>query len=60
MDHKQHLSTMLHDLINGKDEQAEQAIHSYLVGKMREVSGLGGSTPAVEAEDLEITPSNAE
>ena len=59
MDHKQHLSTMLHDLINGKDEQAEQAIHSYLVGKMREVSGLGGVS-AVEAEDLEITPSNAE
>jgi len=50
---------MLHDLINGKDEQAEQAIHSYLVGKMREVSGLGGST-AVEAEEVEALPADTE
>lgn len=59
MDHKQHLSTMLHDLINGKDEQAEQAIHSYLVGKMREVSGLGGA-PAVDADPLEALPAATE
>jgi hypothetical protein len=50
-DSRDELKAMLQDLINDRPEQAEQAIHNYLVQKTQEVSGLGST--ALEQESGE-------
>ena len=51
MDKREALRSMLNNLINDKQAEAELDLHSYLTDKMKEVSGL---TPTVHHDtDLE-------
>ena len=51
MDHAEALKSMLQDIINDRNEQAETIMHYYFVSKTREVAGLA---PAVTEIDDDI------
>lgn len=50
-DSRDELKAMLQDLINDRPEQAEQAIHNYLVQKTQEVSGLGNAAAVQQSDE---------
>ena len=47
-DPKEHLKSMLQDLINDRPEQAEVTIHNYIVAKTQVAAGLAGEQAAEE------------
>jgi len=51
MSNKEHLKTMIQDLIQDRPEQAEVALHSYLVDRMQEVAGFKTPAAPVEAQE---------
>jgi hypothetical protein len=48
MEHKELLKSMLHDVINDRQEQASVTLHDYFVSKMRDITGLGTATQKSE------------
>ena len=47
-DPKEHLKSMLQDLINDRPEQAEVTIHNYIVAKTQVAAGLAGEQAVEE------------
>ena len=58
MDNREQLKSMLNNLINDKHEEAGLDLHSYLTGKMREVSGI--AQPQVSGEDTDTDDFDSE
>ncbi len=57
-DSREYLKPMLMNLINGDQEAADQAIHTYIVAKTQEVAGLNQAevVDTVEAiDDVDTT-----
>ena len=52
-DHAEALKSMLQDIINDRQEQAEVTMHNYFVAKTREVSGIAPPITADDTEDNE-------
>lgn len=50
MDKREAIKSMLNNMINDKQEQAELDLHGYFTSKMREVAGLA---PVVEPAPVE-------
>ena len=46
------LKTVIQDLINDRPEQASAALHTYLVGKTQQVTGLGEAKSAAPKQTL--------
>ena len=55
-DPREHLKTMIVNLIKGDEGQASADMHSYLVPKMKELAGLG--TPQTDASDAHDNTEN--
>ena len=55
MDKRELLKSMINNLINDKNEQAQLDLHGYLTTKMKEVSGIHQETSA--AADIDDTDS---
>ena len=53
MSDKEHLKSMLNNLINDNQEQASMDLHNYLTGKMQEVAGLGAQSSGTPAPEIE-------